>query len=200
MSVLLKKALYGRGIKPEVYTKFGVRLAEGSRGDWRIVFPLTDLYGVPTGTAYRSEQVKFFYATDNDVAPTDMIYGIDKTWQHIRRLDYAIVVEGPFDMLGVYSSGIPNVVSTLGANMSWAQMSLLARFCKTAFLCYDPDAAGRQATRKAASILKQGGLLPVPVYLNKDPDEFVAKYGPGQLLETCFQSLSAIDPDRFLKI
>lgn len=165
-----------------------------------LVFPLYDMHSTFKGFAYRTDSVKFSYDTSFFIKPSELLYGLHKTHTSIAQQDYAIVVEGPFDFLKVYDSGIHNVVSTLGAKMSWAQMCMLARFCKSVFICYDPDVAGQQATRKASAILKQGGLLPVPVRLNKDPDEFVADYGPRALLETCFQSLKSIEPARLLTI
>jgi DNA primase len=194
--------------------KFQVCLAAGGRfkgnadpawgppsfGDTRITFPLHDVYGTHIGFAYRSPNIKFFYNTANQVRPTDMLYGLNHTSQAIQEQDYALVVEGPLDFLRVYDAGIHNVVSTLGAGMSWAQMCLLARFCKSVFLCYDPDDAGRLATAKAAALLKKGGLLPVPVTLDRDPDEFINKYGPDSLRKLCFQSLSNIDKGLTLRI
>ena len=168
--------------------------------DTRLVFPLYDLHGSLTGFAYRSESIKFFYSKANIARPTDMLYGLDKAYPHIAKADYAYVVEGPLDFLRVYSAGIKNVVSTLGAAMSFSQMCLLARFCKSVFLCYDPDAAGRSATAKASAILKKGGLLPIPVTLDRDPDEFINKYGAEGFRELCFQSLNNIGAGLTLRL
>lgn len=212
----IPRLLANKGISASTANKFQVCLsAEGrlrgnyapewetmlsQRRDPTLVFPLYDVHSLFKGFAYRTDAVKFSYDTLNHIKPTELLYGLHETYASIQEKDYAIVVEGPFDFLKVYDAGIHNVVSTLGANLSWPQMCLLARFCKSVFICYDPDAAGRMATRKATTMLKQGGLLPVPVKLNKDPDEFIVSYGPGVLLETCFRSLNDIEPSHFLRI
>ena len=165
-----------------------------------IVFPLLDVYGRTLGTAYRTSYVKFMYDKANNVRPTEMLYGLHETYRHILTQDWAIVVEGPFDFMRVYDVGIKNVVSTLGAAMSWEQMCLLGRFCSSVFLCYDNDDAGREATAKAVKILQKGGLLPVPVTLDQDPDDFVNAYGAQKLLYTCFQSLQSIDQSLSIKL
>ena len=165
-----------------------------------VVLPLLDVYGRELGAMYRTAYAKCLYDKANNVRPTELLYGLHVTYKYLMATDYAIVVEGPFDFLRVYDTGIKNVVSTLGAAMSWEQMCLLGRFCSSVFLCYDNDDAGREATDKAVRILKKGGLLPVPVVLDQDPDDYVNAYGAQKLEELCFQSLQSIDPSLSIKL
>jgi DNA primase len=164
--------------------------------DDRLVFPLYDLYSSFLGLAYRSDKVKFFYDTNFRTRPADILYGLNITHPFVRKSDFCVVVEGPFDFLKLYDSGIKSVVSTLGAGLSWAQMCLLSRLCSRVFLCYDPDAAGRRAANKARSLCLKGGLFPFVVDLDSDPDEFVYKNGPEALLDRCLNSTRDAELDR----
>jgi DNA primase len=161
----------------------------------RLVYPLYDLHGIYKGLAFRTPGLKFFYDTTENVQPAEILYGLHETKACIAEQEYAIVLEGMFDFLKLYESGIGNVVTTQGTYLSWDQMCLLRRFCRCALICYDPDDAGREAAEKAADTLRRGGILPVIVDLDEeiDPDEYVMKHGKQKFLETCFRSLNATD-------
>jgi len=170
------------------------KLATWGPGE-RLVYPLHDLHGLFKGLAFRGQSVKFFYDSSERIQPAELLYGLYETKDCIAQQEYAIVVEGIFDFLKLYDMGIRNVVTTLGTYLSWDQMCLLRRFCRTAVICYDPDEAGREAAEKAAATLKQGGILPVIVDLEDglDPDEYVVKHGAQKFREKCFLSLNATD-------
>lgn len=188
------------GVKEEKQYEPNTLLGEAEPPCPRVVIPLIDVYSCCRGYAYRTDYAKCLYGKRNTVRPTEILYGLHAARPHIEEREYALIVEGPFDMLRVYDVGIKNVVSTMGAALSWEQMCLLGRFCQTVFICYDNDEAGREATNKAVTTLTKGGLLPVPVTLDQDPDDYVNAYGAQKLLETCFQSLQSIDPSLSIRL
>jgi DNA primase len=63
------------------------------------------------------------------------------------KADTVIVVEGVFDALAVYQVGFPNVVATLGCEVTENQRALLSRFRRIRML-FDDDAAGTTAAAK----------------------------------------------------
>lgn len=161
-----------------------------SWSDDRLVYTLKDMYGTFKGFAYRTPGLKFHYDTDFPVKPSTLLYGLDVAHSCIATSGYAIIVEGIFDFLKLYDSGITNVVSTLGTNLSWEQTCLLRRFCQKVVVVYDPDNAGRSAADKAAGVLREAGIQPSIVDLqDKDPDDYVAAYGKERFLSLCSQSL-----------
>ena len=63
-----------------------------------------------------------------------------------------IVVEGFFDCLKVWQSGLLNVVALMGSSLSEAQQKFLSDFARVV-LFLDGDEAGRTAARDIASML-----------------------------------------------
>ena len=75
-----------------------------------------------------------------------------------------IVVEGPFDCLKLHEAGILNVVSSLGAFLSEAQVERIVTICRTldippkVLVWYDRDEAGRDGQEKALDALCEAGI------------------------------------------
>lgn len=80
--------------------------------------------------------------------PGDVLMGLD--WIQALGLDWAMMVEGPTDWLGVG----PGAVATLGANLSDRQLSLLVRAgVRKIYLAWDPDAWVSQSPTKPSPAL-----------------------------------------------
>lgn len=151
-----------------------------------LVFPIYDLYGVDVGImARRMGDIKPKYinsATSDIFSKGKHLYGLDKSWPFILATNQAIVVEGIFDMLQLYQSGIKNVVSMLGTNLSETQTALLSRFTDNIVVLPDPDGAGDRAghkIKKASTKFIKCSYIQVPDHL--DPDEYVLRDGPEAL-------------------
>ena len=109
----------------------------------------------------------------------DHLFGLHQARHAIRQRGEAILVEGNFDVVGLHARGITHVVAPLGTAFTPAQAKLLKRFAPTVTVLFDPDAAGRKATRAARGPCREAGLnvkvatLPTGI----DPDEFARKQG-----------------------
>ncbi|MGK7892922.1 MAG: phage/plasmid primase, P4 family, partial [Xenococcus sp. (in: cyanobacteria)] len=98
-----------------------------------------------------------------------------------------IFVEGLFDAIVLYQSGITNVCSGIGASFSNEQINCLSnhKINKVTQLG-DPDGGGENGTKSNLKrLLKKGIDVIVPEKLpdKLDPDEFVNKYGIDSLKE-----------------
>ncbi len=112
------------------------------------------------------------------------LYGIDRAKEAIRKKDYAIVVEGQFDLLLSHQAGILNTVAASGTALSDSvpsgdrgvtNLQLLARFSKNLLFGFDGDKAGINAAYRG-SLLALGLGMDVKVAklpTGKDPADVI---------------------------
>jgi len=108
-----------------------------------------------------------------------MLYGLDLTKQDIRRLGYAVLVEGYFDFAQTLQAGVKPVLATCGTALTEMQARLLKRYCKKVLLSFDPDTAGQGASTRSGELLLSEGFQTNVVTLEsgEDPDSFVRQHG-----------------------
>jgi DNA primase len=113
------------------------------------------------------------------------LYGLNLTKADIRRLGYAVLVEGYFDFAQLIQAGITPVVASSGTALTPAQAQLLRRFTSKVILSFDPDAAGQGAAARSCELLVAEGfevnvaVLPA----GEDPDSVVQKRGRDAYLD-----------------
>ncbi len=93
-----------------------------------------------------------------------------------------IAVEGYMDVIGMAQGGIENAVAPLGTALTEDQIGLMWRLAPEPILCFDGDAAGQRAARRAAERalpeLKPGHSLRFAVLPEgQDPDDLVKSGG-----------------------
>ncbi len=114
----------------------------------------------------------------------DILFGLNHSRNAIMKENAVIIVEGYFDLISLYQSGVQNVVAASGTALTENHASILARYAKTAYLVFDGDAAGQNATRRSLEIVLPKGLTPKVFALSRpdgtkiDPDNFVNEQGP----------------------
>ena len=113
------------------------------------------------------------------------LYGLNLTKASIRKLGYAVLVEGYFDFGQVYQTQAAPVVASCGTALTPAQAHLLRRFTTKVVLSYDPDAAGEGAAARSCEILVSEGFEVNVAVMDKgeDPDTFIRKRGAEQYRE-----------------
>ncbi len=113
----------------------------------------------------------------------ETLYGIHTAAKFIRKNKEFFLVEGNFDVLAFYQSGIPNVVAPLGTAFTEMQAKYLKRYASKCIIVFDPDTAGIEATLKSAIILEKVGITNFVLTLpkGKDPSEILEKEGPEAL-------------------
>ena len=158
----------------------------------RIIVPIHDRQKRVIGFGGRSldgAEPKYLNSPETEIFEKGKnLFGLDKSATSIRKKDYAVVVEGYFDVMALHDSGISNVVASLGTALSRNQITLLSRSTdsKKILLNFDSDNAGIRAANRAINEVEnlaiQGQLdlriLQLPS--GKDPDEFLRDNSPSE--------------------
>jgi DNA primase len=108
-----------------------------------------------------------------------VLFNLDKAKEAIRKLDYAILVEGQMDCISVYAAGFHNVIASSGTAFTEIQAKLLGRFSKNAVVNFDPDTAGAKATERTLGLLVEEEFQIKVLTLDQgfDPDLFIRRKG-----------------------
>jgi DNA primase len=187
----LASHLSSLGLSTEVVERSGLVLsASGGEGNRRfdrfrrrIIFPIANESGKVVafgGRALGDDQPKYLNSPETPIYTKGrVLFHLDRAGSAIRKLDYAILVEGYMDCIAVASSGIENVVATCGTSLTEGQIRLLARYTRRAVVNYDPDSAGTAATQRSLDLLLEEGFEAKVLALSGglDPDSFVRKLG-----------------------
>lgn len=105
-----------------------------------------------------------------------------------------MLVEGYMDAISLHQRGVHNVVASLGTAMTEQQGRLLNGFEKV-IIGYDSDSAGQGATARSLEILQTLGydIRILQISGAKDPDEYVLKYGSGQMKKAMDNAISLVE-------
>jgi DNA primase len=185
----LRARLVSQGFTTGVILKSGlvVRRDDGSEVDRfrnRLMVPITRDTGSVIafgGRALEKDQApKYLNSPETPIySKSRTLYGLNLTKNDIRKLHFAVIVEGYFDFAQVYqAAGVP-VVATCGTALTNAQAQLLRRFASKAVLCYDPDTAGQGAAERSCELLVSEGFDVNVAVLpgGLDPDTFIQTHG-----------------------
>ncbi len=152
----------------------------------RVTFPITTEQGKVIAFTGRT------LATDEKSAPkylnspetaiyskSRVLFNLDKAKEAIRKLDYAILVEGQMDCIAVYSAGLHNVIASSGTAFTDAQARLLSRFSKKIVVNFDPDTAGAAAAERSLALLisEDFEIKVLTLEAGFDPDLYIRKKG-----------------------
>jgi DNA primase len=165
----------------------------------RIIFPLSDSAGeiiAFSGRALLKEtEPKYINSPDSALfTKSEVLYGLDKAKEKIRRKDYAVLVEGQIDLTLSHQAGVDNTVASSGTAFTERHLERLKRLSKRIILAFDGDNAGEKAAEKATELALSLGLevkiakLPA----GKDPAELV-KESPESWKEVLRQAQPAIE-------
>ena len=108
-----------------------------------------------------------------------VLFNLDQAKEAIRKLDYAILVEGQMDCISVYAAGFHNVIASSGTAFTEIQAKLLGRFSKNAVVNFDPDTAGAKATERTLGLLVEEEFQIKVLTLEQgfDPDLYIRRKG-----------------------
>lgn len=107
------------------------------------------------------------------------LYGLHASKTLIRRLGFAVLVEGYFDFAQVHQAHAAPAVASCGTALTPSQAQLLRRFTTRVVLSFDPDAAGQNAAARSCELLVAEGFDVNVVVLDRgeDPDVFIRTHG-----------------------
>ena len=201
----LTRHLSDAGFELELLEQSGLVLrdAEGKRHfdrfRQRIIFPIANESGKVVafgGRALGDDQPKYLNSPETLIyLKGRVLYNLDRAAGAIRKLDYAVVVEGYMDCIAVASSCIENVVASCGTSLTAGQVRLLGRSSRRVVMNYDPDSAGVAATGRSLDLLLEEGFEPKVLALpaGLDPDAFVRKQGAEAYRERLAQAPTYLD-------
>jgi DNA primase len=108
-----------------------------------------------------------------------VLFNLDHAKEAIRKLDYAILVEGQMDCISVYAAGFHNVIASSGTAFTEIQAKLLGRFSKNVVVNFDPDTAGAKATERTLGLLVEEEFQIKVLTLDQgfDPDLYLRRKG-----------------------
>jgi DNA primase len=133
------------------------------------------------GRAMEADQMpKYLNSPETPVySKSRTLYGLNLSKGSVRKLGYAVMVEGYFDFAQVFQSQAAPVVASCGTALTTAQAQLLRRFTNRIVLSFDPDAAGQGAASRSCELLVAEGFDVNVVVLDKgeDPDTFIRRHG-----------------------
>jgi DNA primase len=129
---------------------------EGRRYDVfrdRIMFPIVDVRGNVIGFGGRvleTGEPKYLNSPETPVFEKGReLYGLYQGRRAIRDAGRVVVVEGYMDVVALAQSGVEYAVATLGTATTPAHVQKLLRQADEIVFCFDGDAAGRRAARRA---------------------------------------------------
>jgi DNA primase len=121
---------------------------------------------------------------------SSMLFGLFQGMRAVRKRNFAILVEGYFDVIVLQMAGFENSVAPMGTALTESQASLLKRYCEKVIICMDDDTAGKKAAVRSAGVLLEKGFAVNIATLSQgdDPDSFIQNNGKEAFQELLKQS------------
>jgi len=152
----------------------------------RIMFPILDQRGNIIGFGGRvigSGEPKYLNSPETPLFEKGReLYGLFQARQAIREAGVVVVVEGYMDVVALAQYGFGAAVATLGTATTSTHVQKLFRQANRVVFCFDGDAAGRKAARRALDACldqladdREARFLFLPP--EHDPDSFVREEG-----------------------
>lgn len=167
----------------------------------RVIFPIINTAGKTVafgGRDLKGASAKYINSPESEIySKSKELYGIFQAKGDIVRENKCYLVEGYLDVIGMWQSGIRNVVASSGTALTDGQISLIHRFTDNVVLIYDGDAAGIKASLRGIDMLLSHNLNVKAVALpqGEDPDSLAAKLTPEEL--KTFLNENEVDIIRF---
>lgn len=86
------------------------------------------------------------------------LYGYPQAFQSIRKLNYAVVVEGYMDVISMHQSLITNTVACLGTALTEYQMDIIKKLTSNLIFFLDNDSAGMTNMFRVLPMLLEKGF------------------------------------------
>jgi DNA primase len=152
----------------------------------RVMFPITNEAGrviAFTGRTLSTDEKsgpKYLNSPETAIySKSRVLFNLDQAKEAIRKLDYAILVEGQMDCISVFAAGFHNVIASSGTAFTELQARLLGRFTRNVVVNFDPDTAGAKATERTLGLLVEEEFQVKVLTLEPgfDPDLFIRRKG-----------------------
>ena len=182
-------AKYGLVSKKEAAETRDKKDAYYDRFRERLIFPIQDNRGniiAFGGRVLGDGEPKYLNSPETQVYKKGQhLFGLNKAKEAIRREDQALIVEGYFDQMRAWESGVQNTVATCGTALTAQQALLLKPLTSKVTLVFDADPAGHAAAERGFEVLQENGLSVFVAVLPEghDPDSLIQKQGKDAFLK-----------------
>jgi DNA primase len=159
----------------------------------RVTFPISDLKGriIAFGARALDPEAAAKYLNSPDTPlfhKGAVLFNAANARRAAFDIGRLIVVEGYMDVIGLAEAGFRETVAPLGTALTENQLQLLWRLAPSPVLCFDGDAAGRNAAFRAVETvlphLKPGHSVEFAFLPDGfDPDELVRQHGAAAFAE-----------------
>ncbi|MDE6697057.1 MAG: DNA primase [Muribaculaceae bacterium] len=150
----------------------------------RVIFPVLNPSGKVValgGRDLKGGMAKYINSPESAIyKKSNELYGIYQAKSEIAKQDNCFLVEGYMDVIGMWQSGMENVVASSGTALTDGQIAMIHRFTNNITLIYDGDAAGIKASLRGIDMLL-AHKMNVKVLLlpdGHDPDSFAREHTP----------------------
>lgn len=130
----------------------------------RIVFPISDTAGrviAFSGRAMREDEKTPKYLNSPETKlfyKSEALHGFHLAKNHIRKMDYAVLVEGQMDLILSHQAGVANTVASSGTALTALHLKKIQKLSNRVIIAYDSDEAGEKAASKAATMALSLGM------------------------------------------
>ncbi|HZQ24790.1 MAG TPA: DNA primase [Terriglobales bacterium] len=152
----------------------------------RVMFPIANEQGkiiAFTGRTLSTDEKagpKYLNSPETAIySKSRVLFNLDHAREAIRKLEYAILVEGQMDCISLFAAGFHNVIASSGTAFTELQARLLGRFSKKVVVNFDPDTAGARATERTLGLLveEEFEIRVLTLEPGFDPDLFIRRKG-----------------------
>jgi DNA primase len=150
----------------------------------RLMFPIHNESGKIIAFGGRaldpSEPAKYLNSPETAIyRKSYVLYNLHRAKQGVRQSDRVVLVEGYMDVIGVYASGVREVVASCGTALTAQQVQAMKRHSGKIVVNFDPDAAGANAAERSINMLLDEGMHVRVLALDGglDPDEYCKQRG-----------------------
>lgn len=150
----------------------------------RVIFPILNNSGKVIafgGRDLKGGPAKYINSPESQLyKKSNELYGIFQARAAIVKENKCFMVEGYMDVIGMWQSGLRNVVASSGTALTDGQIALIHRLTDNITLIYDGDAAGIKASLRGIDMLLSHKLNVKVLLLpdGDDPDSFARKHTP----------------------
>ncbi len=165
----------------------------------RLVFPLFDQNGEVVAFSGRalSKDLEPKYLNTPETPlfiKSELLYGLDRAKNEIRKKNYTVLVEGQLDLVLSHQAGVTNTVASSGTAFTSRHLERLKKLSPRIILAFDGDEAGAKAAEKSAELAISLGLEVKIARLTKGKDPAdVVKADPSEWKQILRDSKSAVE-------
>lgn len=185
----LTEAAKKAGFRIEVLKQLGLVGTSQQGRDYdrfrgRVIFPILNTAGKVIafgGRDLKGGLAKYINSPESELyKKSNELYGIHQAKSAIVSEGKCFLVEGYMDVIGMWQSGMKNVVASSGTALTDGQIAMIHRFTENITLIYDGDAAGIKASLRGIDMLLSHKLNVKVLLLpdGDDPDSFARKHTP----------------------